>query len=144
MAEIFKLEGPGAAVPQARPRLTTIGGHARAYDPPKSKAYKELVRECAVWQCRPDLNNLYLDAVKIKVTEYRAIPASWSKVRRAKALDGVIKPVTKPDTDNILKIIKDALNGVFWKDDAQVVHDEIIKVYSAEPHVSVEVEYLQA
>ena len=138
----FKFEVPGAAVPQGRPRLTTIGGHARAYDPPKSRAYKCYVRECAVNQCRLDLNNLYLGAVNFKVTEYRTIPQSWSKVQRLKALDGVIKPVTKPDTDNILKIIKDALNGVFWKDDAQVVHDEITKVYAETPRVIVEVEYL--
>ncbi|MBR1418687.1 MAG: RusA family crossover junction endodeoxyribonuclease [Synergistaceae bacterium] len=142
MTKIFKFEVPGAAVPQGRPRLTTIGGYARAYDPPKCKAYKEFVRECAIAQCRPDLNNLYLGAVEIKVTEYRAIPKSWSKVRQLKALNGVIKPIIKPDTDNILKIIKDALNGVMWKDDAQVVHDDITKVYDAEPRVTVEVEYL--
>ena len=142
MAKIFKFEVPGAAVPQGRPRLTTIGGYARAYDPPKCKAYKELVRECAILQCKPDLDNLYLGAVKFSIVEYRAIPKSWSKGKRAAALCGGIQPLVKPDTDNILKGIKDALTGVFWKDDAQVVKEYIEKVYDAEPRVTVEVEYL--
>lgn len=144
MTKIYKFEVPGEAVAQGRPRLTTRGGFARAYDPPKSREYKNKVRECAVYQCKPDLDNLYLGAVKLSTIEQRAIPKSWSRGKQAAALIGEIKPLTKPDTDNIHKGIKDALTGVFWRDDSQVVEDYIKKVYAVEPRVFVEVEYLQA
>ena len=60
----------------------------------------------------------------------------------ASALENKIRPVTKPDTDNILKIVKDALNGVLWKDDAQVVSDKVEKFYSQELRLVISVEYL--
>ena len=47
-----------------------------------------------------------------------------------------ILPAKKPDTDNISKI-KDALNGVLYKDDAQVTDDHVIKFYSDRPRLLV-------
>ena len=39
--------------------------------------------------------------------------------------------------------MKDALNGVLWKDDAQVVSDKIEKLYAARPRLKVKVIYLE-
>jgi len=39
--------------------------------------------------------------------------------------------IAKPDSDNILKAIKDAGNGLIWKDDSQVVPFGPIKIYGA-------------
>jgi Holliday junction resolvase RusA-like endonuclease len=42
--------------------------------------------------------------------------------------------VTKPDTDNLQKLLKDCMTKMrFWKDDAQVVHEEVGKVWSDYP-----------
>lgn len=42
--------------------------------------------------------------------------------------------VTKPDTDNLQKMLKDCMTKMrFWKDDAQVVHEEVGKVWSDYP-----------
>ena len=41
-------------------------------------------------------------------------------------------PTKKPDTDNIAKV-KDALNGIAFKDDSQVVKETIIKRYAEVP-----------
>lgn len=30
--------------------------------------------------------------------------------------------VTKPDLDNLIKLVLDALNGIVWEDDSQIVH----------------------
>lgn len=38
---------------------------------------------------------------------------------------------SKPDADNIMKAIKDAGNGIVWKDDSQVVPVGPIKLYGA-------------
>ena len=43
----------------------------------------------------------------------------------------------RPDFDNILKLIADALNGVFWKDDSVIVWVQMVKLYSDCPRVEV-------
>lgn len=59
------------------------------------------------------------------------IPKSWSN-RRRKAIVG--EPhVFKPDCDNLLKFIGDALNGMAWEDDAWIYEASIEKIYSLEP-----------
>ena len=53
-------------------------------------------------------------------------------------------PTVKPDLDNFIKII-DALNGVLWVDDCQIVHIEASKHYCAaggEPGIDLEVTLL--
>lgn len=48
-------------------------------------------------------------------------------------------PIGRPDIDNYIKFVLDALNGVFYKDDSQVVHIESIKEYSTEPKTIVRI-----
>ena len=62
-----------------------------------------------------------------------------SKKKRAMMIAGDIVPTKKPDFDNIQKIICDALNGVAYHDDSQIVKADIEKVYSTMPHVEVNV-----
>lgn len=58
-----------------------------------------------------------------------AVPASWPKWKKAIA---VWKP-SKPDGDNLFKIVADALNGIAWVDDAQIVDLSVQKKYGAVP-----------
>ena len=44
-----------------------------------------------------------------------------SKKRLQQIRDGEDFPTKKPDIDNIEKIIEDALNGLAYKDDSQIV-----------------------
>jgi Holliday junction resolvase RusA-like endonuclease len=67
------------------------------------------------------------------------IPKSFSKKRRAAALEGGEFPAKKPDLDNILKALTDAMNGVVVKDDCQIVSVRSSKVYGPAPLVSVTV-----
>lgn len=42
--------------------------------------------------------------------------------------------ITKPDTDNLQKLLKDCMTRCgFWKDDAQVVRETVEKRWSDEP-----------
>lgn len=68
-----------------------------------------------------------------------AIPASWSRKRQAMAESGQICATKKPDADNVLKAVKDGMNGIVWVDDCQAVDYRISKRYSASPGVYVEV-----
>lgn len=78
----------------------------------------------------------------MKVDIIRAIPKSFSKKKRVEALDGLLRPVSKPDTDNYVKAIADALNGVCYVDDSQVVSVVANKWYGLNPRIEVVVEEL--
>ena len=55
-----------------------------------------------------------------------------------------IRPTKKPDNDNIAKIILDALNGVAYQDDKQVVSLQVEKYYTeADEMVTVELQELK-
>lgn len=62
------------------------------------------------------------------------IPKSWPK-RALAAIEAGERPphVKKPDADNLLKFVKDCLNGVAWIDDSQVAFAQATKGYSPEP-----------
>jgi Holliday junction resolvase RusA-like endonuclease len=67
------------------------------------------------------------------------VPQSWSKKKREQALAGEVKPTKKPDADNILKAWKDAMNGVVFLDDAQIVQGRFAKTYGPAPSVTITV-----
>lgn len=125
----------GEPVAQGRPRFTTIGGHPSAYDPKESKSYKQIVRGEAV-KVRPEVP--LAGAISLTVKVYRSIPKSFSKKKTAAAISGDLRPITKPDLDNVIKGIKDALKSVIWRDDSQVVDlADSGKWYSDVPRVEI-------
>lgn len=56
---------------------------------------------------------------------------------------GLIRPVKKPDADNIIKVVADALNKLAYRDDADLVQVSLIKFYSRQPRLEVEIESLE-
>lgn len=76
--------------------------------------------------------------VAMSMTVFLRVPKSWTKRDREAALRGALLPTSKPDGDNYLKLI-DALNGIVWGDDAQVVSSKVVKRYSADPGLCIEV-----
>ena len=73
----------------------------------------------------------------MSVSAYYPIPKSTSKVKKEKMLKGILLPDKKPDVDNVLKGICDALNTIAYDDDKQIVHMDIEKYYSEEPRTEV-------
>ena len=121
--------------PQLRPRVSSRP-YVRVYDPPKVKNFKNLLRSLAVDQyARPPL----IGPLSVSLTFYRPIQTSISKTERERRLSNESKPVVKPDTDNYIKVTLDALNGVLWHDDAQIVKIEAEKKYSDHPRITVSV-----
>ena len=68
------------------------------------------------------------------------IPASWSNKRKTAAATGQIWPTSKPDIDNLCKIAWDAMNGIVYKDDSQIVESRLFKGYHDEPCLRVRVQ----
>ena len=82
--------------------------------------------------------------VALLVHAFLRIPESWSRRDREAALAGAIRGTSRPDWDNYAKIT-DALNGIVWKDDSQVVDGRVLKYYSDSPALRIEVrEFIQA
>lgn len=75
--------------------------------------------------------------VKGTIIAYYQIPKSVSKKKKKMMLDGDIRPMTKPDLDNIEKIIYDALNGIAYTDDSHIIAQRCAKFYSETPRVEV-------
>lgn len=93
---------------QGRPRLARSG---HAYKDAESRAYEQRLAQCWVEQSGASFDG----PVKVNISVWRHLPRSKPK--------GVTEePDTlKPDADNIAKAVLDALNGVAWRDDSQVV-----------------------
>lgn len=46
--------------------------------------------------------------------------------------------ITRPDTDNMIKLLKDCLTrSGYWKDDAQVADETVIKIYDKDPGIRI-------
>jgi Holliday junction resolvase RusA-like endonuclease len=126
---------PGEPVAQGRPRITTIGRHPRVFDPKKSAEYKSYVRHLAnKIKGRPLEGPLVM-----KCDFYKGVPKSWSEKKRQQALAGLIKPIGRPDCSNYLKGVEDALNGIAYLDDSQIVLVHVTKKYSLEPRAEIRI-----
>lgn len=77
------------------------------------------------------------EQLDMRIYAYYGIPKSDSKKKSALKLQGAIRPVKKPDMDNVMKIVADSLNGVAYRDDTQIVDSMVRKFYSDRPRVQI-------
>ena len=96
-------------------KVRVVHGHPMFYDTPRLKEAR-LMYEHALRLYRPDS----------PLEGPLALSVEWyfpSKTHR----DGEPR-VTRPDTDNLQKLLKDCMTRVgFWKDDAQVCRETVTK-----------------
>ena len=119
---------------QGRPRGAIQNGKVRMYDPTDSKNYKQYVGMIAS-QHRP--KELIESAVSLTVKVYRPIP-KLSKAKHRQAVEGILRPKSKPDLSNYIKGVEDAIEGILLKNDSQVVdYGESGKWYSDTPRIEI-------
>lgn len=122
---------PGEPVAKGRPRMTRSG---IAYTPGKTQGYENLVKMCYMEQG----NKVKLEGrVQLSMLAYFQIPKSKSKKMQKAMEEQEIRPTKRPDIDNILKGVLDALNKLAYDDDSQIVSVRVEKFYSHEPRVEV-------
>src|SRR5450830_756950 len=98
---------------KARPRLTTIGNFVRSYQTKKQDSVENYVKLAYLEAAK----GVYLTgALSMQIIAYYPIPKSTSKKKREEMLAGIIRPLVKPDYDNIVKSVADALNKVAYDD----------------------------
>lgn len=80
---------------------------------------------------------LYIEA-------YMPIPKSTPWRTRAKMITGEIRPIVKPDWDNLGKLVSDALNGVAYDDDKCIVEAYVRKFYSETPRTEITIREVES
>lgn len=127
---------PGEPVGKGRPRFSRQGSFVMAYTPGKTVSYENLIK---VEYERQSGLSFGEREIGLRVTAYFSIPKSVSKAKRQRMKDGEILPAKKPDIDNVCKVVADALNGVAYNDDRQIVYTEIYKRYDDMPRMDVSI-----
>ena len=105
----------GNPIPKGRPRV--YNGHATT--PKRTREYEALVRDAAAicWQGDPT------------TAQVRVELRFWRGDKR------------KVDLDNLVKAVLDALNGVVWEDDEQIIQLTAYKNYNkSRPRVDIQVD----
>lgn len=120
---------------KARHRTTRSGF---TYTPKETIQYENLVK-VSFQEAYPNWIPTDKEIAHVDITAYYLIPKSFSKKKEELALGGILNPLKKPDVDNIIKSILDALNNIAWLDDKQVTSCYIEKHYSHKPRVEVEI-----
>lgn len=125
-------------VAQGRPRLTTIGGRARAFDPKKSKEYKAFIKDVALQAMQrqgvdkpmkgPIIARMRFGFKLPKSDERKTVPPprNWHTKR--------------PDIDNLVKAILDGCKDVVFFDDTDIVRlvaDKIVCAQGEPPFIMV-------
>lgn len=98
--------------------------------------YKKLIAYTAKQYVKTPLEG----ALRVRLAFIYPIPTRWSQKKKVQAMNNELLPQVKPDIDNVIKGVFDALNGVAWKDDNLVVNVEAIKRYGDQAHIEIEIE----
>lgn len=131
----------GTPIAKARPRFTTRGGFARAYTPKATRLGEIHIAGAAARHAPPEPHS---GPVSVQAVVCLPVPASWPRRRREAALEGAVRPTSKPDLDNYVKALLDGitLTRRWWGDDSQVVHVSAHKRYAERAHTLVTITLL--
>jgi Holliday junction resolvase RusA-like endonuclease len=105
---------PGDPVPQSRPRVTRNG---QVYYPPRIVEFRRWVRANATAAHLP----VRTGALWLGLEFVFARPASHTLKSGNLSSRASEYPATKGDCTNLAKGVEDALNGIAWEDDSQIV-----------------------
>lgn len=106
---------PGAPQGKGRPRFTKGG---ITYTPTATRQYEDLIAYAYRLQGGRHFGHVPL---RVVITAVFPVPKSYGKKVRDQIGAGIVRPMKKPDGDNIEKAVLDALNGIAYHDDIQVV-----------------------
>lgn len=129
----------GEPVANARHRMTRTG---ISYTEPKTASERNRLKEAAERQMIAAGIAMFTGPLDVKHRVERPMLKSFSKKKYAAALSRELLPTSRPDFDNYAKMV-DALNGIVWKDDAQICHYEMWKVFSEQPKVVFQITAIQ-
>lgn len=80
---------------------------------------------------------------KFYCTSYLPIPKSMKMPEQILSELGYIRPITKPDFDNLAKTYSDMIQGTLLYDDALIIEGKSEKFYSVKPRIEIRIEYMK-
>lgn len=122
--------------PKQRPRSKRIWKNGKpvtiTYTPKETVEYENKVRTAYKEQ-----NGLFYGCpVEAEMIFRYAPPESWSKKKKSRAITGELFKTTKPDIDNLIKAVTDAINNdVAYKDDSYLIRVIAVKEYAEEDEI---------
>lgn len=136
----FTVLGPPQGKARARTFYNSKLGKMQSITPDNTILYENLIKvaynsvSTHIWDDNQPL--------EMTISAYYEIPKSASKKSKQLMLENVIRPTKKPDIDNIAKVVCDALNGLAYRDDKQVVLLRLSKLYGENPRIEVTIQEL--
>lgn len=131
----FSIIVPGTPVGKGRPRFT---GKGHTYTDDKTAGAEAKIGWAWQHAGRPQLHDA---AIHLRVLLVLVRPKGHTTTRGALSAEGLrsfVPARRKPDIDNALKLVMDALNGLAWRDDVQIVKAEISKQWGDEPRTYID------
>ena len=125
-------------VPKGRPRFHIQGRRVMTFTPSKTHIYEQTIAlEYSQRRKKVFERNTPID---VSLVFGLPIPQTTPKKRRPDMESGATRHIKKPDVDNLVKAVLDALNGIAYEDDAQIVSIVASKKYASEPFVEIYIE----
>ena len=119
---------PGKPIGKRRPRFARRGKFVVTYNDQETEEGRFLLDARRQWKAPIMEGPVYLS-----LTFFMPIPKSTSKKVLSAMRKNGVRHTKKPDLDNMVKFVKDCLNGLVWKDDSQVDELTAKKIYSENP-----------
>lgn len=132
----FEFEVIGDIKGKARPRVNTYT--CKAYTPENTKDYELLIKQ--YFKLKYPRYVPLENRVAVKIIAQFKIPKSATKKDKLLIEEGKLSPAKKPDIDNIIKIVLDALNKMAFKDDNQITKIEVEKIYGLDERIYVKID----
>ena len=137
-ARVILVTIPGEMRGKGCPRFARRGAFVQTFTDEKTANAETWVKACGVKAMAGEAP--ITGPVWLRMNIAIVPPQSWSKKKRAAALAGEVFPTGKPDLDNCLKLVADALNGIVWQDDKQIVSMAGTKRYAEVAQTTLRVE----
>ena len=133
----FIVEGKPQGKARARTFYDKRVGKMRSITPEQTKSYEDLIR----WSYKA-VGGKYLGekTLQVDIQAFYPIPKSFNRAKTNAAQSAFLRPTTKPDCDNIIKVVLDALNGVAYYDDKQVICVSCNKYYGETGYIKITIE----
>ena len=111
-------------------------------DNPKGQSWK---RDIAVSAREVHRGDLLSGPLSVTMRFYRPRPAGhFGKHGLNKTGQQMIAPISRPDVLKLARCAEDALTGVLWRDDSQIVEEHLFKHWGEPARVEIEIEELDS
>ena len=126
---------PGEPKAKQRPKWFKHG----TYTPEKTVSYESYIKELFATKYPEFMPKE--TALTLYIYAGLFMPKSTSKKKVDMMKLGIIKPIKKPDVDNLLKTVMDALEKLAYKNDSQIVRVVMDKDYSERPRLEITISW---